>query len=648
VTAVPTWEDANNNYLAASLTWLRARLAALAGTEQPGDAVEKATAERAIAAQIPDAEPALIFVAGQLGLTDFERDVLLLCVAPAVDPSIGPAIAAAQGSPAAAVPTFALALQLFDDPRWEILSAGRGLRYWHLVEPVQARVQPLTSAPRGADERIVNLVKGLNQLDERLTGLVESPPDPAPGIPLPSSGQAAADALVTAVFTAVPDGRFPVLELAGADAEGAELIAARTVARLDRVLHRASAAAIAARDADAELLARLWQRESLLLPVALLIDTHEADLGDPAIAGPVRRFVTALEGLTVVSVRELWPIPDRQVAVVDIEHATAAEQRELWAGLTGLPPGDAPATLAAQFRLGVPTLQRVAVAAGERPTQDTLWAGCLAATRPRLETLAARTVPRARWDELVLPAEQVDLLHQIVGHLRHRNRVMSEWGFGARLARGGGITALFTGPSGTGKTFAAEVLAGELGLDLYRVDLSAVVSKYIGETEKNLRRVFDAAECGGALLLFDEADALFGRRSEVRDSHDRYANIEVNYLLQRMESYQGLAVLATNLRAALDPAFLRRLRFVVEFDVPGPAQRRELWSRAFPAAVPLLNVDVDALAQLPTNGAAIQQIALSAAFLAAGAGDPVDTRTVLRAARTEFRKLGLPLPAVPS
>jgi SpoVK/Ycf46/Vps4 family AAA+-type ATPase len=265
-----------------------------------------------------------------------------------------------------------------------------------------------------------------------------------------------------------------------------------------------------------------------------------------------------------------------------------------------------------------------------------------------MEALAVRTKPQAQWDDLVLPDEQLDLLRQLLGQVQGRQKVMLDWGFERRLARGAGITALFAGPSGTGKTFAAEVLAGRLGLDLYRVDLSAMVNKYIGETEKNLRRVFDAAEDGGALLFFDEADALFGRRSEVRDSHDRYANIEVNYLLQRMEAYHGLAVLATNLRGALDPAFLRRLRFVVEFDVPGMVERRRLWARAFPAAVPVRDLDLDQLARLSANGAAIQQIALGAAFLAADENTAVDTVTVLRAARTEFRKLGLPLPVMPA
>jgi SpoVK/Ycf46/Vps4 family AAA+-type ATPase len=223
--------------------------------------------------------------------------------------------------------------------------------------------------------------------------------------------------------------------------------------------------------------------------------------------------------------------------------------------------------------------------------------------------------------------------------MRQRSRVYEEWGFGDSAVRGLGISALFAGPSGTGKTMAAEVLARELCLDLYCIDLSQVVSKYIGETEKNLRCVFDAAEGGGAILLFDEADALFGKRSEVRDSHDRYANIEVSYLLQRMETYRGLAILTTNLKNALDPAFLRRLRFVVTFPFPDAAERAEIWRRAFPARTPTERLDQARLARLNIAGGNIRNIALHAAFLAADAGQPVGMAHVLRAARGEYVKL---------
>ena len=233
-------------------------------------------------------------------------------------------------------------------------------------------------------------------------------------------------------------------------------------------------------------------------------------------------------------------------------------------------------------------------------------------------------------------------LQQITEQVRHRSRVYDDWGYRERLSRGLGVTALFSGASGTGKTMAAEIIANALALDLYRIDLSAVVSKYIGETEKNLRRLFDAAESGGAVLFFDEADALFGKRSEVRDSHDRYANIEVNYLLQRMESYRGLAILATNMKGALDDAFMRRLRFVIDFPHPGPAERRAIWERVFPPSMPVAALDLDRLARLDLTGGNIQAIALNAAFLAAAEADAVAMPHILRAARDEYRKLDRP------
>jgi vesicle-fusing ATPase len=230
------------------------------------------------------------------------------------------------------------------------------------------------------------------------------------------------------------------------------------------------------------------------------------------------------------------------------------------------------------------------------------------------------------------------MLQELVRHVRHRTQVYERWGFGARTTRGLGVTALFAGESGTGKTLAAEVLARELGLDLYRIDLAATVSKYIGETEKNLRRVFEAAEASGAVLLFDEADALFGKRGEVKDGHDRYANLEVAYLLQRMESYRGLAILTTNLRSNVDRAFLRRLRFVVQFPFPDPPQRAEIWRRMFPDSAPLDGIDFAALAKLAASGGSIRAIALSAAFEAAEDGTAITPAHVLRAARVEYAK----------
>ncbi|PSR15934.1 AAA family ATPase, partial [filamentous cyanobacterium CCP3] len=304
--------------------------------------------------------------------------------------------------------------------------------------------------------------------------------------------------------------------------------------------------------------------------------------------------------------------------------------------------------LAGQFTLSAIAIHQIAQAelrqaSGALELPDRLWQACLAKTRPQLDRLAQRLDPKATWNDIVLPAEEMALLRQISAQVQQRSTVYQDWGFGDRMNRGFGISALFAGDSGTGKTMAAEVIANDLRLNLYRIDLSAVVSKYIGETEKNLRRLFDAAEDGGAILFFDEADALFGKRSEVKDSHDRYANIEINYLLQRIEAYRGLAILATNLKSSLDAAFMRRLRFVITFPYPATPQRQEMWQKAFPPSVPLEALDYARLARLSLTGGNIHSIALNAAFLAATAGTPITMPLVLSAARTEFRKLGRPI-----
>jgi SpoVK/Ycf46/Vps4 family AAA+-type ATPase len=304
--------------------------------------------------------------------------------------------------------------------------------------------------------------------------------------------------------------------------------------------------------------------------------------------------------------------------------------------------------LAAQFDLDGPRIHAsVAEALASvdgAGLADALWDAGRARARASLEGLAQRIEPVATRGQLVLPADSMALLDALAAHVRNRATVYEQWGFGAQGRRGLGISALFTGPSGTGKTMAAEVLAGELRLDLYRIDLSAVVSKYVGETEKNLRRVFDAAEEGGVLLFFDEADALFGKRSEVKDSHDRFANIEINYLLQRMEDYRGVAVLATNMKGALDPAFLRRIRFVVSFPIPDLASRTEIWRGVFPPSTPTDGLDPRRLAQLTVTGGSIHNIAINAAFMAADQGEPVRMDHVLRATRMEFAKIERPLP----
>ncbi len=296
-----------------------------------------------------------------------------------------------------------------------------------------------------------------------------------------------------------------------------------------------------------------------------------------------------------------------------------------------------------QFRVDPALLdQALASAAGltdEAAVEEQVWNALRESARGGLDALAQRIDSHATFDDLVVPASVSSQLREIASQLRHRQRVYDEWGFGARDSRGLGIAALFSGESGTGKTLAAEAIANEARLDLYRIDLACVVSKYIGETEKNLSRVFDAAEHSGAVLLFDEADALFGKRSEVKDSHDRYANIEVAYLLQRVESYRGLAILTTNMKSALDRAFLRRIRFIVQFPFPDEAAREQIWRRQFPSNAPLDRIDFSAMSRLQLSGGSIRSVAVNAAFHAAAHGEAIGQDALMTAARAEFAKL---------
>jgi SpoVK/Ycf46/Vps4 family AAA+-type ATPase len=290
--------------------------------------------------------------------------------------------------------------------------------------------------------------------------------------------------------------------------------------------------------------------------------------------------------------------------------------------------------LVTYFNLGPPAIQRACITLDSRSDEADeisreLWQACLAQARPRLGELAQHIPTVATWDDLVLPDKELQVLQTLAAQVRQRATVYEHWGFAAKSQRGLGISALFAGASGTGKTLAAEVIAQELHLDLYRIDLSATISKYIGETEKNLRQIFDAAETGGAVLLFDEADALFGKRSEVSDARDRYANMEVAYLLQRVEAYRGLAILTTNLKDSIDQAFLRRIRFIVSFPFPDASQRERIWQRSFPAETPTQNLNYKKLAKLNVAGGNIHNIALNAAFLAADAGESLGDATHL-------------------
>jgi hypothetical protein len=553
-------------------------------------------------------------------LTPFETDVLVLCAGVELDASVAQLCAAAAGDPTRADPTFSLALAAFDHAHWSALAPDAPLRRWRLVEPVPAAgpATLLTRAPLRLDERLLHFLVGLDAPDLALTGRVTRVARPA--LPLPGRHERLAQRLAE-----LWSGPAPRVALVG-DADSGRDVAARSAELLGCVARELDASQLPTDPGDRRELLTLVIRDGLLgggpLVVTTAPDTPTAWLDD-------------LSGSLVV----LTSGPLARLVTMEVVALDADEQAAVWD--SALAGGDGP-QLAEQYSLSASAIR--SAASDATLTGDSPWATARARTRQGLDVLAARIETRAGWDDLVLPAATEALLREIEATVRHRRTVYRTWGMdpGSSL-RGTGVSALFAGPSGTGKTLAAEVIAGELDLDLYRIDLSQIVSKYIGETEKNLRSVFDAADAGGCVLLFDEADALFGKRSEVKDSHDRYANLEVSYLLQRMEAYRGLAILTTNLKDNIDKAFLRRLSAIVSFPFPDVAERERIWRRVLVADLPTQDVRIDRLARLAVPGGVIRNIALGAAFRAADDGTAVGMPALLAATRRECAKLERPL-----
>jgi hypothetical protein len=624
-----TWYEANQRYLSVALGSVREvleRHAGRGGTKRRSQEQNAGTL---------DPPPALETLRAAFGLSDFERDVLLMCAGVELDSAFAACCAAAQGDDRRAYPTFGLALAALPEAHWSALGPASPLRRWRLIEVGTG--ETLTTSPLRVSERVLHYLAGVQHLDENLEGFLAPvrPPDE-----LPASQHALIERILDLWSgTPVP----PVIQLCGDEGSEKEAVAAAACAALGVVLYAMRAEDVPAAPAERDALARLWEREAVLGRSALLLDCERSEgAGSAQTTVP---FVEGAQGMIFVAARDPIRSPRRRSIRLDVRGPSTAEQRSLWQGVLGPSAAELNGKLGeitSQFSLGPQGIRAAGTEALEvlsrRPDQEfgsVLWEACRSQARSRLDDLAQRIEPAAVWEDLILPAHQKNVLREVLANVRWRARVYDEWGFAAKGSRGLGISALFAGASGTGKTMAAEVLAGELRLDLYRIDLSQVVSKYIGETEKNLRRVFDAAEEGGAVLLFDEADALFGKRSEVKDSHDRYANIEVSYLLQRMESYRGLAILTTNMKSELDPAFLRRF--------PDAAGRAGIWERIFPPDTPTEGLDFHKLARLNVAGGNIRNIALQAAFLAADKGEPVRMAHLLRAAYTECAKLEKPL-----
>ena len=616
----------------------------------------------------------------RFGLGDLELDVVLVAFAPDVDRRYEQLYAYLQDDVSARRPTVHLALDLLTTSPAQRLSALRVfapdaplLRHRLLALRVSPRTvePPLMARLVAIDEQIVTALMGLDAVDQRVAAYARLVREPAA-----DGGEGIAPSVAPLVAEAW--GRRPLrLCLHGSGAAGSEPALQGVAAALGVPLLVVDAAALVREAPSVPQGLALTLREAELQGALVYLDRADSLLTDGGGPGEddVAGTLAEHDGVVVMSASRPWASRARHplgVLNIPVDLPTASARRAFWAdALTaagGRASADDVAVVADRFRL-TPGLIRDAALTAAATARARLRAGRPAGagrarragraqeaplvTRSDLFTAArqergqdllifARRIRLVHgWDDLVVPDDVLRQLHELTARLEHRTRVLGEWGFERKLSGGTGITALFAGPSGTGKTMAAGVIAAELGLDLFAIDLSTVVSKYIGETEKNLSRVFDAASDTDAVLLFDEADALFGKRSEVRDAHDRYANIEIAYLLQRMEQYDGLAVLATNLRHHLDDAFTRRLDVIVDFPFPGVSERERIWRACLPPEVPLdADVDLAEAAQFRLAGGNIRNAALGAAYLAAADGAPVGRRHLVDAVRREYQKIG--------
>lgn len=602
-------------------------------------------------------------------LCEFELDVVLMALAPEIDRRYERVYGYLQDDLGQKLPTVELALELLSTDLDE--KASRRAVFAADAPLIRDRVVALAANPRTSsssllakylqlDQQVVDVLLGVAGLDRRLGGSCR--------LSRPSTGLADGDPcgqLAGALLGVVQDAwgaRSLTIYFHGAPGTGKRATAESLAAQLGVPLLAVRAGLLGHDDTvDAEL--AVIFREALLQGALLFIDEFDTFAeGDHRLVQPiVDQQLAARRGVTILAGTSAWIARTRNplgVMVVPFALPDVARRRALWSAALGEHGVTAAArdidALASRFRFTASRIHdavhtavnearlRDAVADGASPAARDLFAAARRQSGSELATLARKIEPIYRWDDIVLPADVIAQLRELCMRVAERDRVMGEWGFDRIMSQGKGITALFGGPPGTGKTMAAEVIAGDLGVDLYKIDLSTVVSKYIGETEKNLERIFTVAPQANACLLFDEADAIFGKRSEVRDSHDRYANLEISYLLQRMESYDGLAILTTNRRDYLDEAFTRRLQFIVDFPMPAEAERVRIWQARMPGEAPCdASVDFGYLARAyPLSGANIGNIALRAAYLAAAEDSPITMRHLTSAVLSEYRKIG--------
>jgi len=536
------------------------------------------------------------------------------------------------------------------------------LRHYRIVEIAEdGAPSPWLAKPMRVDERIVAFLLGDQSIDARIAAWVMRPEDG--DVTCTAGGvRAAFEALVAREARSLgplPDRRCSMIYLHGADSAGADALVRQSAARIDLPVMTVDADQLCGPGLDFEQMVFLLFREGLLRQSAMsLCNIDRALSSDP---GGLRRralFRCAAEmgSIMFLTGEQPWRWPPPPVPAMlrtfELRPAGFAAQLEAWRALTQATVADADLRRLMSLR----PLPLGSIAAAWRRARELadledadgcvtiahLEQACGAQAAMPSNMLARRVEPRHDWQDIVLPTAQLEQLQAMCDQARHAATVYGAWCFGRKLSLGRGLSALFTGPPGTGKTMAAEVIAAELKVELLKIDLSQVVSKYIGETEKNLRQLFDQAAAAHAILFFDEADALLGKRSAVKDAHDRYANTEIAYLLQKMEEYEGIAILATNLRQNIDEAFTRRLRFIVEFPFPEDEDRLRIWSTVWPQEVRLApDVDLPWLAKkFRLSGGGIRNVALAAAFLAAASDEPVAMRHLTLATRRELQKMG--------
>jgi AAA+ superfamily predicted ATPase len=586
------------------------------------------------------------------GLSAFERSIILLCAGVELDSSMAALIAGIQNNPGSFLPTYSLALSAIPDAHWSSLSPNAPLRYWRLVEMIPNQL--LSKTPIKIDEQILHYLAGVHHPDTRLEGIVEPVFSNTELVP---SHLALASRILQEFTDRSQDEPVPIVLLSGENKPDKESIGAWLCREMGLYPYTLNLFAIPSSTRDIQDLTRLWNREAALKSYALLLDYSELDFTDKSKMQSVNSFIENVRSFQIIFCSQNTPRHNRKQKLFEVSKPTSQEQLILWQENLGdhlNANGIELNRIVSQFNFSARTINQASRDLLNQQPPSTngnhcefpvgaFWKTCCVHARPDIGELAHRIDPIAKMDDLVLPESQKEIIRELIIQVKNRSKVYTEWGFAQRNNRGLGITALFAGESGTGKTMASEVLANELKLDLYRIDLSQVVNKYIGETEKNLKKIFDAAEEGGAILLFDEADALFGKRSEVKDSHDRYANVEISYLLQRMEVYRGLAILTTNMKNVMDKAWMRRIRFIVQFPFPDLLQRADIWKRIFPSETPTQDLDMEKLARLNIAGGNIRNIALNAAFIAASENRPVGMMHIRRALRTEYEKIEKPL-----